>query len=53
MNGEGEIVSREEIDFSSMIGSAAHDMKNSLVLLLHCLEGFIESNPPPWNVEGA
>ncbi len=37
---------KDAVDFSLVLASSVHDMKNSVGMLLASLEGFIESNPP-------
>ena len=37
---------KQELDFSLAFGSAVHDVKNSIGLLLHSLGEFLEENPP-------
>lgn len=37
---------KQPLDFSLVFGSAVHDVKNSVGLLLHSLDEFITANPP-------
>ena len=42
---------KQELDFSLAFGSAVHDVKNSIGLLLHSLGEFLEENPPSNDAE--
>lgn len=37
---------KQDVDFSLVLASSVHDMKNSVGMLIASLEGFIEVNPP-------
>lgn len=39
-------MSKQPLDFSLAFGSAVHDVKNSVGLLLHSLDEFMKANPP-------